>query len=181
MEEKLKKWFDEKLKVVGYPVLVELQPSGKYSNYDVIINVSDEFWFEYSSEIRQLGKDYYWFPMGETERDMGIPSMFGALWVMYQAAKKDKSILLHCHAGANRSPTIRSAFHFMMSEEHHDEKWDDGKVRSNMLKLNCGNHLPELIKMESWLKSCKEAFDNPQKFLGGMYDWTLRKSGLSVD
>ena len=41
-------------------------------------------------------------------------------------------------------------------------------------------HLPELPKMELFLSKCKEAFDNPEKFFGGMFDWVMLESGCSL-
>lgn len=180
-KENVEKWVQEKLKVCGYPVFTELQEGKIYSKYEIILNVSDEFWLDYSSDIRKLGKDYFWFPMGECEKDMGINSMFGALQVMYAAYKANKHVLLHCHAGANRSPTIANAFIFMMTSEHKSIKTTrSDNMEYNMLLHNIGKHLPEKEQMEKWLLACKEAFDNPDTFLGGMYDWTLRKANLNI-
>ncbi len=33
--------------------------------------------------------------------------------------------------------------------------------------------------MELFLTKCKEAFDNPERFLGGMFDWVLEESELN--
>lgn len=173
MKQRFSDWFNEKLLVRGYPIIEEIEVGGKYSQYEVFVNVSDELYFDYATAIRQLGKDYYWFPMGENTKDMGINSMFGALQVLHSAYKANKHAFLHCHAGANRSPTVKSAFYFMITGEH--EK--DGRF-TNTLKLNAGRHLPELPKIENWLHKCREAFDNPEKFIGGMYDWTLMESKI---
>lgn len=175
-------WYASKLKVVGYPVLTEVTAEkGKYKDYDVFINVSDEYWMDYVKEFWKLGKQNHWFPMGEMHNDIGLVSIFGALWVMYQSYERNLSVLLHCHAGINRSQTVRACFHYMMSGEHLPIEKEGRFIKAdNMLEYNCkGCHLPEMSKMELWLQACKEAFDNPEKFLGGMYDWTLRKSGLA--
>lgn len=179
-------WFAGKLKVVGYPTLEELiDKKERYASFDLIINVSDEFDIGYANQVWDIGhKQYFWFPMGEMHKDMGIVSMFGALQTMHSAYDKSFSILLHCHAGANRSPTVQAAFYFMMTGQHLNDTEMTGKGRlkaNNMLLLNCGKHLPELEKMEKWLKACKEAFDNPQSFIGGMYDWTIRQAGCEPD
>ena len=45
---------------------------------------------------------------------------------------------------------------------------------------NCKRgYLPELEKMELFLVKCKDAFDNPNKFFGGQFDWVMSKSGCS--
>jgi hypothetical protein len=180
-------WYLSKLMVVGYPVITEVTAEkGKYKDFDVFINVSDEYWMDYVSDFWKHGKQNHWFPMGESHNDIGMSSLFGALWVMYQAYERGLSILLHCHAGINRSQTVRACFHYMMSGEHLPIEYFNGAenkryIKSdNMLKYNSDyKHLPELSKMELWLSACKEAFDNPEKFLGGMYDWTLRKATLA--
>ncbi len=175
-------WYSSKLKVVGYPVLTEAtQENGKYKDFDVFINVSDEYWMDYVNEFWKAGKQNHWFPMGESHHDIGLPSIFGALWVMHGAYIRSKSVLLHCHAGVNRSQTVRACFHYMMKGKHMPKRKEgDGHIKAhNMLKYNCEyKHLPSLEQMELWLKACKEAFDNPEKFIGGMYDWTLMQAGL---
>lgn len=42
-----------------------------------------------------------------------------------------------------------------------------------MLNYNVGKHLPAMDFMENWLKKCRYAFDNPEQFMGGMFDWTI--------
>jgi len=70
----------------------------------------------------------------------------------------------------------------MMTKKHLPLDLKGQAVRAdNMLEYNCKrNHLPELPKIEKWLEACKEAFDSPEKFLGGMYDWTLRQAELKA-
>ncbi len=149
---------------------------------DDFINVSDEFWMDYVGKFWEAGKQNYWFPMGEMHNDIGLVSIYGALWVLYQAYERNLSVLLHCHAGINRSQTVRACFHYMMISEHIPlEMKGQIYLKDNMLEANCkSKHLPELPTMELWLTACKEAFDNPEKFLGGMYDWTLRKANLQT-
>lgn len=181
-DEQFKDWYQDKLIVTRYPVLNEIVGDKPlYKNIDVVINVSDEFWMDYVNAFWKNGKQNHWFPMGEINNDIGLPSIFGALWVTHQAFKRNLSVLIHCHAGANRSPTIKACFYYMMTNEHLPERKVNGIIRaSNMLFYNCEyKHLPELSKMELFLKACKTAFDDPDKFLGGMYDWTLRESGIA--
>lgn len=172
-------WYQNKLIVTGYPVITEVTAEkGKYKDYDVFINVSDEFHMDYVNEFWKIGKQNHWFPMGERHHDIGLSSIFGTLWVMHQAYERNLSVFLHCHAGINRSQTVRACFHYMMKGEHlPTEKTGRFIKADNMLEYNCQyGHLPELPKMELWLNNCKEAFDNPDKFIGGMYDWTLKQA-----
>jgi len=175
-------WLAEKLKVTRYPVLTEITaPEGKWKDYVVFLNVSDEFYMDYVLELSKTGRQHFWFPMGECETDMGLSSLFGALQVLYNCWERDMSVLLHCHAGINRSPTTLAAFFFMMTGKHIEEQYSPGGkilIRSNMLIPNCGKHLPSIEKMDLWLTACKKAFDEPHRFLGGMFDWTLREAGI---
>jgi hypothetical protein len=67
----------------------------------------------------------------------------------------------------------------MMTGEHEPDKTKEGG-RNNRLLDNCKRqHLPELHKTELFLSNCKTAFDYPERFLGGMFDWVMTESGLS--
>lgn len=174
MENKLEKFIKNNIIVARFPVTSEIK-DGIYSDFQVIINVSDDFWLGNSEEVMKLGKLNYYFPMGEQSTSMGLSSLFGALQVLYEIYKwnPEWKVLIHCSAGLNRSPTIKSAFHYMMTEQHED-------VDSNKLIYNClRNHLPDLNKTELFLNKCKEAFDNQNNFLGGMYDWVIKESNLN--
>lgn len=178
--DKIKEWINSSLIVARFPVSKEFQEGGIYSDIDVVINVSDEYYPKISDTIIKEGKMPFFFPMGESGSDMGISSIYGALMALYDAYAMEKRVLLHCQAGANRSPTVKAAFYYLMTNEHLEEISKGSIIlTANRLKDNCGKHLPELKKMELWLSKCKEAWDNHHKFLGGMYDWTIRKSGLS--
>jgi hypothetical protein len=159
-------YFSEKVKVVGYPMIGELQ-KGMYRDFQVIINVCDEYYADYGLAVMSSGKEYNWFPMCEFNKDMGIVSIYGALTVLYQSWKRDKRVLLHCHAGANRSPTVQACFYFMMTGKHMIAR------STNMLSHNLNKHLPDREYMEAFLQRCKEAFDYSDKYIGGMLDWVI--------
>ncbi len=169
----IEEYLQSKIKVVGYPMIGEFEK--EYKDFDVIINVSDEYYCDYGRKVMTLGKEYHWLPMGESEKDMGINSIFAALYVMYQSYLRGHAVLLHCHAGANRSPTVQACFYFMMTDNHIEEKRDEkGFIRDgNMLSYNAGKHLPDIAWIENWLRKCRYAFDNPQCFIGGLFDWTI--------
>lgn len=175
------RFINENIIIDRFPVSKEIKSGGKHSECKVIINVSDEFYLGNSEEIMQQGILNYYFPMGESGDNMGMNSIFGALQVIHSVYKwnPDWKILIHCQAGKNRSPTIKSAFYFMMLGFHepHIGK-EDGY---NRMQYNCNKgYLPEIEKMEIFLSKCKYAFDNPEKFFGGMFDWCMSESGCSV-
>jgi len=179
----LKKWVSENIIIDRFPVSKEIKQDGKHSDCQVIINVSDDFYLGNSEVIMKAGKLNYYFPMGEDGESMGMNSIYGALEVLFEVYtwNPEWKVLLHCQAGKNRSPTVRSAFYYMMTSEHEPDILSDKDVllRNNRMIDNCKRkHLPPIETMELFLTSCKFAFDNPQKFLGGKFDWAMRKSGL---
>ena len=153
--------FIANIKVDRFPKSEQLRGDGKYANVKVVINVSDEFYLGNSELFTSLGMMNFYFAMGESGKSMGLTSMFSALQIMHQICKwnPEWEILVHCQAGRNRSPTVKSAFIYMMTGEH--EKIDDNRLLLNIEK----NHLPDLETTELFLRTCKDAFDNPQKFL----------------
>lgn len=174
--ENIKKFITENIIVDRFPIAKEVQYGGKYTGIQVIINVSDEFYLGNDELIIKNGKLVYYFPMGEILPDMGVNSLYGAMQVLYHIYlwHPEWKVLLHCQAGRNRSPTVKAAFHYMMTGEHLS-----GVV--NRLIENCNEgYLPTLPLMEAFLSKCKEAFDNQEKFFGGIFDWIMSESGLST-
>lgn len=180
----VKNWISDNIIIGRFPSSKDIKPDGKYKDCQVIINVADEFYLGNSEDIMKEGKLNYYFPMGEDGELMGLNSMFGVLQVLHQiyTFNPEWKIMIHCHAGKNRSPTIKSAFYYMMLGEHEPDILNEKNVLiwNNRLLDNCKRkHLPALEKTELFLSKCKEAFDNPDKFFGGMFDWVMKESGLS--
>jgi protein tyrosine phosphatase (PTP) superfamily phosphohydrolase (DUF442 family) len=167
MENDFKIWFENKLSISGYPNVTRLanvQPKP----FDVMINVSDEFYFKHSEALSEKGFIWYWFPLAQKSKDMGMISIFGALQVLYKCYNADKSVLLHCRKGSNRSQVVKAAFYYLITETHLSKR--------NMLLYNCQTkHLPEKEQVEKWLLRCKQAFVKQHLFKGNMLDWTFKE------
>ncbi len=155
----------------------------KYKDINVIINVSDEFYLGNSEYIIKKGVLNYYFPLGETSKNIGISSIYGAMQVLHQIFtwNPEWKVLIHCQAGYNRSPLIKAAFYYMMLDEHLPDISEDGLItKPNKLLYNCEKgYLPNIKTMQLFLYNCNYAFNNSNKFFGGMYDWVIDKSSLN--
>lgn len=94
----------------GLDQILSVKPDVVSTFYSAVINVSDSpcATFDYQMKIPS-----FWFPINEVE-SWGHAPFYGALKVVNQYWKEGKPILIHCHAGANRSPSI--AFAVMLSK-----------------------------------------------------------------
>jgi len=186
-----KTWFSNNLVVNRYPLPGEIT----LKKYDYIINVSDEYISHCHTAATNVNTKYFWFPMNECCGDMGLNSLYGAMQILWNAELENAKVLVHCHAGANRSPMIREAYYFLRTGGHFDgfefdeeleerlnEFFNDGKpfkVQYSRLKANCeGGHLPPLEKTEKFLKFCSEMFQKEETRRGGCLDSCKLKSEI---
>jgi len=168
---KFQDWFDNKLKVSRYPTPSEIvKVEAKY-----VINVSCEYIASCQKVCIDNSIKYFWFPMDEVSGDIGLNSIFGALQILWIAEKEKANVILHCHAGANRSTTVMEAYYFMRTKKHYvKEESQESKERfkkmfigsedfdfknNNRLlnNIEAGN-LPSKNKMELFLKKTEEWF-----------------------
>lgn len=179
-------WFNNKLRVDRFPVPTEIVSS----DYDIIINVSDEHistCLDAAKCVGDGGIDYFWFPLTECDSNMGLNSIFAAMQILYEAEGENRKVLLHCHAGANRSPMIADCYYFMRIGMHRPEKKTPQKLKEelnemfgkdkdyvspldgmNCLQMNCyAKHLPPLEQMEIFLSSMVEFFEKDLSNRGG--------------
>ena len=116
MAIKFSDWFFNKLHISGFPYLVNTLFEAY--KYDTVINVSDEYYTDIDDRLDREGINRFWFPMNESKRDVGLNSVYGAMVVLWEQEKKNKSVLLNCHSGVNRSVTVQCAYHYMRTGEH---------------------------------------------------------------
>lgn len=139
-------WLQTHLTISRFPTIEEV----KISECDILVNVSDLYRPEAISGVRE-----YWFPLGEAF-GFSLSSIYGALKVMYEAYKADEKVLLHCHAGQNRSRTVYECLFYLITGSH-AEKPENSKL---ILNINDGQ-LPGIYKMEEFLDNCREVFQDP--------------------
>lgn len=184
--DNFKEWFDSKLKVSRYPVPTEIYKS----DYKYIINVSDEYISSCLYAATQADMNYFWFPLSECDGNMGLNSIFAAMQILYEAEGENNKVLLHCHAGANRSPMIADCYYFMRTGLHRPKRELPKKFKREMnemfgkdkdyvspiddmncLQANCyAKHLPPLEQMEIFLSSMVEHFEKDLSNRGGALD-----------
>ncbi len=91
----------------GLDQILSVSPFFIKENYCVVINVSDSpcATFDYQKE----GIPSFWLPINEIS-SWGHSPFYGTLKVVNEYYKEhDKPVLLHCHTGANRSPSVAYA------------------------------------------------------------------------
>jgi protein tyrosine/serine phosphatase len=156
-------WFSEKVTISKYPTADDIQ-AGRYDNFQYRLNVSDIFRPEVDVLFKHAGVDCFWFPLGEAF-GMGLESLYGALRIMWEAEKQDQSLLLHCHAGRNRSVMVADSYYFLRTQEHRlpDQlglKYALKNQNRLLLNIDDGQFQTGVYKMEEFLQGCLESFDD---------------------
>lgn len=90
----------------GLDNIIDVSPSSVKENYCAVINVSDSQCATF--DYQYAGIPSFWFPINEIGQ-WGHSPFFGTLRVVNECYKGTKPVLIHCHAGANRSPSIAYA------------------------------------------------------------------------
>ena len=100
----------------GLDSILSVKPDVAASFYSAVINVSDSpcATFDYQMKLPS-----FWFPIHEIE-PWGYTPFLAVLRVVNEYYKGDKPILIHCHAGANRSPSI--AYSILKTKGYTDEE-----------------------------------------------------------
>lgn len=143
-------WIKNKLKVTRYPSekdIIETQVG-------YLINVSCEHSSINQKFCMDNGIKYFWFPMDEVSNNIGLNSLFGALQILWIAEQENEKVILHCHGGVNRSPTVMESYYFLRTKKYLEK--DNSRLLDNIER----GHLPAKRKMESFLKNAEEYFLN---------------------
>ncbi len=155
-------WLSNKVVISKFPTVDDIQ-AGLYDNFRYRINVSDIFNPEVDAVFKQRGLSSFWFPLGEAF-GMALESLYGALRIMWEAEKHRQHLLLHCHAGRNRSVMVSDSYYFLRTEEHRQPGQPGLKYAQhspNRLLLNIDDgQLPGIFKVEEFLDCCRESFDD---------------------
>jgi hypothetical protein len=167
-------WFADNVRVGPYPNFRDLSPNGWLSDYDVFVNVSDEYNAELAVELTRLGKQSHWFPLGEAW-GLCMGSIYGALYILREAEKHGQRVYLHCHAGVNRSQTVADCYYFMRSGEHRPRVFCEGMEQNALQRNILNNVLPDTFTMEGWLKQMNYAVTHP---MGGWLDASREQAGM---
>jgi len=133
-------WFKNQLIVTGFPKEHNVDP------FDVVINVSDEFSHSVYQYCVQHHKQYFWFPMSECNSNMGLHSIYGAMNILRSSEALNLKVLLHCHAGANRSPSVKESYYAMITGEEFTKEKTPRIVRN----IEFG-HLPAFYEYKHFL------------------------------
>jgi hypothetical protein len=91
----------------GLSRILEVSPEFIKENYSAVINVSDTPCATFDYQKEEIPS--FWFPIHEVSSFWGYMPFIATLRVVNEYYKGDKPILLHCHAGANRSPSVAYA------------------------------------------------------------------------
>jgi len=155
-------WFYRKLTVSRFPTL-EYIHSSRFDICKCRINVSDIYKPEIDEACLELGVQNNWFPLGEAF-GMPLESIYAALRIMYEAEKQDQHILLHCHAGKNRSVMVADCYYFISTMTHRKKNQKNllyAQNNPNRIMPNIADgQLPGIYKMEEFLECCRETFSD---------------------
>ena len=158
--EEIKEYIKNMIHVGAYPFINNNffpEYNGELIKYDLIINMSSEWYSDIDLKIREECNNVYWFPMNETKSDIGLNSIYGAMIVLYNAYKNNQKVYLHCHAGINRSQATLDAFYFMMNGEHRETNTDG--FMNRITRMSGLSYLPPKTEVEVFLKELKNTLD----------------------
>lgn len=144
---KFEQWFNTRLTTGGLPY--EVEENYDINAYNAIINVSDEYSLSIHQKHTYNHKLYLWFPMNERKKDAGLNCIYGAMIILFKMEELNEHVYLHCHAGANRSIAIKSAYYYMRTGQHYQHQ--KGTFMNPLLAMCGRGYLPPKAEMEKFL------------------------------
>ncbi len=164
---KFQEWFTNNLIVGSFPIINNEFFNSK--NYDYVINVSDEFYSEIETKIKNhnLLIKSFWFPMNEVRKDVGLNSIYGAMVILFEAEKHNKKVYLHCHAGVNRSKCVLAAYYFMRTGSQLELE-TNGYINCFVAMCSRG-YLPPKIESEKFFTVLGKQL-TANRMMGGLLD-----------
>src|ERR1035437_9316638 len=149
LKQKFEDWYSSHLTIGPYPNVVV--KNFNYEFYDVIINMSDEWYPDIDEVFKKNGLSLFRSPMNESKRDVGLNSIYGAMNILWDCEKNNKRVYLHCHQGKNRSRATAAAYFFMRTGVQEETIENSGFI--NKLVAMCGRgYLPPKAEMEKFLR-----------------------------
>lgn len=167
-----------------------VDPKELKEKYCACINVSDSQCATF--DLQEMGMPAFWFPINEIGQWMHSP-FYGALKVVNRYYKGDKPVLIHCHAGANRSPSIAYAVlrakGYTIEEAEESLEYDclhevfDRNVERNHIPKNiieflkASDELPEMMSLAMTLRKLDSLYDEwAQRRFNEQNDYSLVKN-----
>lgn len=145
-----KDWFVSNVHVRSFIKPNDLQNKWIMDGIECVVNVSSDFNEEVSNYLRQKNIAYYWFPMSEQNKNMGLHSIYGALKVLQPYVDRKEPIIIHCFGGNNRSKVIFESLYYL-----NFGSWPNGAVDCKTL-TNCeSGHLPPINVYQSFIQDIK--------------------------
>lgn len=148
----MEKFFLKHMRVRGSLTLTDLQNKWIMDGVCCVINVSSDFNATVDAQLRKMGIPYYWFPMAESNNDMGLNSIYGAVNILQPYIESLQPVIIHCQRGNNRSRVVKESLYFA-----NYNSWlvdIDGTFK---VKQNCAEgHLPPIEIYENFLRSVHE-------------------------
>jgi hypothetical protein len=128
----------------GLDNVLSVKPELAGGFYCAVVNVSDSpcATFDY----QKAGVPSFWFPINEIGQWTHAP-FYGTLRVVNEYFKGDKPVLIHCHAGANRSPSV--AFAVLLAKGYTAEEAEESLGYESLTQVFIRNierkHVPQNI------------------------------------
>lgn len=186
-QEEFQNWYNTHLQI-GPMLHKSNLPHGFNDRFDMVINVCDFSNLNYAQQFTQSGLHYYWFPLNEIHKEIGLNSIYASLWMLMQAYEKRLSVYLHCFSGRNRSKLIGALLYWMMTEKdldaptygarnRHDNSEASAIKYNNRFHYNCEiGVIPNEDDMKSWLLYLRETFKNGYEIDSiGIIDYSRQK------